>query len=87
MNAYRFKIELFAWAMKTMLCVLTVLVTGCVFFQSATGFWSYPVSMRIVAEHHGIIPAVLVVGTVMLWLLYWKIFRTCRSRKAYQERH
>jgi hypothetical protein len=87
MNVYRFKIELAAWAMKTALCVLTALVVGRMLFQPVDGFRSYPVSMRVVAEHDGAIPVVLAVGTAVLWLLYWKIFRTCRNRRAYADKH
>lgn len=84
MNWYRFRIELSAWAAKTMLCVFTVVVAGSVLFAPTGGKREYPLSMRPVAEHEAVIPAVLILGLAALWLCYWRVFSTYRGRRAYK---
>ena len=84
MNWFRFKVELSAWVVKTVLCVLTTFVTLMTLILK--GNHSYPIEMRSAAEHEWLIRSVLLLLVVSLWALYLKIFHMYRSRKAYGER-
>lgn len=88
MNWYRFKIELFAWVSTTALAVLTTITAIAVLYPPQGPGWmrSYPVSMRLVAEHEYIVPYALVVLVILLWLCRWKALRIVRSDRRYGTR-
>lgn len=86
MNWFRIRVELSAWAAKTVLCVFSVVVAGSVLFAPKTGVRNYPVSLRVVAEHQWVIPVMLVLAVAALWLCYRRVFSIYRSRRAYGSR-
>jgi hypothetical protein len=83
---YRFKIELAAWAWKTIACVLmTLLAVRMVGFFDGT--WSImPVEMRWFALHPWVFPTALWALVGLSWLCYYKIFGIMRADKRYGER-
>lgn len=84
MNWYRFKVELSAWLAKTALLTLSVIAMGRVLFQPEGGQRQYHLALRVVAENEWIFPVVFTVGTAVLWLCYWRVFRIYRGRRAYR---
>lgn len=86
MNVYRFKTELSAWAVKTMLCVMTTTIAIRTFFTPVDEVRYYPLSWRMVAENEWIFPVGLSVCAGILWLCYWKTFRILRADKRYGDR-
>jgi hypothetical protein len=85
-NGYRFKVELTAWAAKTALCTLTVVVLTVMLFEPADTVRDYPLGWRSVAENDWVFSALFTGFTALMWLCYWKIIREFRSRRAYCER-
>jgi protein-S-isoprenylcysteine O-methyltransferase Ste14 len=85
-NVYRFKIELSAWFAKTVLAVLSTVVFLQLFADSSSTR-SYPVSLRLVAEHEWLIVSTVLAVTGFVWFCYWKVFRILRTDKRYGARH
>jgi protein-S-isoprenylcysteine O-methyltransferase Ste14 len=79
MSWRKFNIELSAWAVKTVLCVLTTLIAIRMFYHMDGAIKNYPLSWRLIAENEWIFPLVMVVCLVTLWLCYWKTMRILRA--------
>jgi len=85
-NWYRFKVELGAWAAKTCICVLAVLIVRHTLFWPPNSIHVYDMSLRFLAENEWIIRGAFWLSLVVVIVCYRQAFRIYRSRKAYGER-